>query len=402
VYLSTHTNGISLEQVFLNATKLVDDEKQKTLFGIWSSAMGAADKVDALLDALSNGLTIILLDNIEDLLDADGQLLDADLQLFIDHSLRKSDHIRLLLTSQVEMVLPKDLRHLNQLVPLTDGLVVEDGIRLLRNLDPNNTCGLLNAPDDVLRAAVERVRGVPRALEVLAGILEDDRLARLDDVLSQFATYNDVRNMIQEGFRRLDTESQYVITALSVFRRPVLPDAVAYLLEPFAPEINVLEIVQRLIRAHMVSVDRERGVISLHPIDTDYAYSQLKNNNDQTYQLADLECRVATYFSQFTTPSRQWQSMEDLEPQLIAFDHYIKAEMFQAATDTITEDGYKALLKWGHIQRVITMRGQLVDKLGDPEYERHNNYGLAVALKNGGRFSEAIQEKHPLITSFEC
>ncbi|MBE7557280.1 MAG: hypothetical protein HS126_40100 [Anaerolineales bacterium] len=49
----------------------------------------------------------------------------------------------------------------------------------------------------------------------------------------------------------MDTEARRVIEALAVFKRPVLP-GVDYLLEPFAPGLDVPGILRRLTRTNIV------------------------------------------------------------------------------------------------------------------------------------------------------
>ena len=49
------------------------------------------DKIQRLLEALHGGLYVILLDHIEDLLDGEGQITDAEVRKLVDRSLAARD-----------------------------------------------------------------------------------------------------------------------------------------------------------------------------------------------------------------------------------------------------------------------------------------------------------------------
>lgn len=387
VYLSPHTSDLNLEHLFLNCVALLEESVQQTLKTLWHSPARDEDKIDALIHELNGDHYLILLDNLEDLLDEDGQFNDAEIELFIKRCLRLAPNIKLLATSRIEPALPREIRHLNHILVLENGLPEAEGIRLLRNLDPNGTCGLRDAPEEQLRRTVQKVHGVPRALEVIAGILEDDRLARLDDILERFGALNDVREMIQEGFRRLDAQSKKIIETLAVLRRPVPRSAIMFVLEPFEPALELDSLLTRLVRTRMVMADREHGLVALQPIDADYAYVQLPENG--SYSRRELERRAAAYYELQRTSPRSWQNINDLEPQFMAFEHYMNAGDYPKATQQIGNEGYQALFRWGHLQRIITLRQQLIGKLSDALAEQDNLYELALAFRALGQLSDA-------------
>ena len=121
-------------------------------------------------------------------------------------------------------------------------------------LDPNGDYGLRDAPEEQLAQAVGLVHGVPRALEVIAGILANDPFASLAEVMEQFYEHEDVvQALIEENYRRLDDNARRVIEALAVFKRPVPSLAVDYLLEPFASGLDVPGIIRGLARTNIVS-----------------------------------------------------------------------------------------------------------------------------------------------------
>jgi hypothetical protein len=162
VYLSTRTAGIGLERLFLDCAKVLGSEQQKRLNAVWTNPqVGTEDKMSYLLEALSEGRYVILLDNIEDLLDDQGQLVDQDLRLFFERSLTTSHGARLLVTSRVALAFRREVMRFDRQVKLLEGLPTADGIALLRELDPNDDYGLQDAPEEQLAQAVLLVHGVP-------------------------------------------------------------------------------------------------------------------------------------------------------------------------------------------------------------------------------------------------
>jgi tetratricopeptide (TPR) repeat protein len=394
VYLSTRTTGISLERLFLDCAKLVGGEVEKRLNAIWTNPeIQIEDKVSHLLEALKVGRYVILLDNIEDLLNGQGQLLEGDLRLFFDQCLTTSHGARLLVTSRAALAFLREVMRFDQQVKLLEGLPISDGVALLRELDPNGEYGLRDAVEQQLAQAVSLVHGVPRALEVLAGILANDPFSSLAEVLEGFYEQEDVvQALIEENYKRLDGDARRVIEALAVFRRPVPLLAVDYLLEPFIPGLDVPGIIRRLARTNIVSVDRAAKTVTLHPIDQDYAYSQLPeeeaNRHDHNRQA--LERRAADYYFQLRTPPNTWKTIDDLEPQLTQFEHRIRAGDFDEACQVLDPIDTNYLYRWGHFTRLVGLRERLLGRLKAPVLRANNLLGLGRAYHELGRFERAV------------
>ncbi|MCP4260800.1 MAG: ATP-binding protein [Planctomycetes bacterium] len=390
VYLSTRTAGISLERLFIYCARMLGGKQEEALIAVWTNPkITTGDKVSLLLETLSQGLYVILMDNIEDLLDDDGQIIDEDLQIFFEKCFVTLHNARLLVTSRIRLAFRHEVMRFDYQVPLLEGLPTEDGVALLRELDPNGIHGLREASDKKLIKVIELVHGVPRAIEVFAGILANDPFANLDEVLQQFYGRDDVvQDLIEEGYKRLDNNACRVMEALSVFGCPVPVLAVDYLLEPFVPALDVPAIARRLTRTHFVSINRGSKTLSLHPIDRDYAYSQLPEEGD--YNKKALERRAAKYYAQCRAPKEAWQTIDDLEPQLAEFEHLVKGEDYDAAAPLMNEIDAEYLSLWGYAQRVSNMRKKLLDKITDRELEISNLCKLGGAHLQLGQYKEAI------------
>jgi tetratricopeptide (TPR) repeat protein len=383
-YLSTRTAGISLERLFLDCAKLLGGEQEQRLNAIWTNPqIETKDKIDHLLGALGSGRYVILLDNLEDLLDDQGQLTDDDLRLFFNQSLTTTQGAQLVVTSRVALAFRREVMRFDRQVKLLEGLPTEEGVALLRELDPNGDYSLRDAPEEQLAEAVDLAHGVPRALEVLGGILANDPFASVGEVLETFYEQEDVvQALIEENYKRLDWDARRVIEALAVFRRPVPPLAVDYLLEPFAPGLDVPGILQRLTRTNIVSVDRAAKTITLHPIDQDYAYSQLseESKTEANYTRQALECCAADYYVQLRTPEETWKSINDLEPQLNEFEHRVRAEDYDDACQVLNPIDSNYLYLWGHYSRLVDMREKLLGNLTSPHLRADNLGSLGRAF----------------------
>jgi tetratricopeptide (TPR) repeat protein len=201
-----------------------------------------------------------------------------------------------------------------------------------------------------------------------------------------------VQVLIEENYRRLDRDARRVIEALAVFRKPVPPLAVDYLLEPFAPGLDVPSVVQRLKRTNIVSVDRAAKTVTLHPIDQDYAYSQLpeEDETEADYTRQALERRAANYYVQLRTPEETWESIEDLGPQLNEFEHRVRAGDYDDACRVLNSIDFDHLFLWGHYVRLVKMRERLLCDLKDPTLEMTNLGNLGLAHQILGRIELSI------------
>lgn len=164
----------------------------------------------ALLEAFPDGRSVVLLDNVEDIIDAGtGAITDSALDEALHALLSAPEHgVRVVITTRVaprELLLtqPAAQRRLN----VDEGLVSPYAENILRAMDPDGSLGLRDAPDVLLRRARERTRGYPRALEALAAILAADRDTALSELLTETGRLPDnvVHALVGEAFSRLDS-----------------------------------------------------------------------------------------------------------------------------------------------------------------------------------------------------
>jgi tetratricopeptide (TPR) repeat protein len=373
VYLSTRTGEVSLERIFRECGSLVDAEARLRLERVWvNQNLELGGKVDRLLEELGESLVVVLLDNLEDLLGPDGRIEDPGIATFVEQTLAGADHgTRLLVTTREPIALSGPLLRHDRRVPLESGLPIADGVALLRELDPDGTFGLRDAPGEKLEQAVERLHGVPRALEVLASVAATD-FASLDRLLEDF--YDEERvvaDLVETSYRRLDGDSRLVLSALAVFTRPVPVAAVAALVTPLLPGLDVQRVVRRLARIYLVRVDRETETLSLHPVDRDYALSLLPDDGRRALELA-----AAGYWARVRIPPESWATIADVEPQLLEIEHRFAAGDLAGAAETLSlVDGHPLAFTWD-ARRLLALRERLAGALDDPRLRMLHSYGL--------------------------
>ena len=162
------------------------------LMDYWSDASRSlSDKAHFLLSKLRDGYYLLVLDNFEDFLNSDNTIEDTDLQAFVDLCLTTSNALYLVATSRERVVVGRQDIRAMRMLPLDSGLPDDDGIALLRALDPDGELGLRNASDEILQGAVQRCYGIPRALETIAGILSSDPTLPLTQLLKNTALFNE-------------------------------------------------------------------------------------------------------------------------------------------------------------------------------------------------------------------
>jgi tetratricopeptide (TPR) repeat protein len=393
VYMSTRTAGISLERVFQDCARMLGDEAGRQLLAAWTNPeLSLQAKVAQLLEVLSDGRFVVLLDNLDDLLDAEGRLTDQGLQFFLEQSLRSGQGAALLATARRELGLIFDVQALVDQLRLDAGLPVPEGVVLLRKLDRRGR--LRGLTDDELAQAVVAVHGVPRALQLIPSLLASQPVGTgLSETMRRFyGSAEVVRALIEENYRRLTLGARQVMDALAVFRRPVPAVAVDYLLEPFAPGLNAPTLVKELVAWSIVSEDYRSGMISLHPADQDYAYSQLPDEEMGAtgYTRQSLERRAAEYHRELRTQEETWRTIDDLVPYLAEFEHWTQAAEYDEACRVVDQIG-AVLHLWGHYERIVQMRMQLASRIQDQSLSCGNLRYLGTTYRSLGLIEKSVE-----------
>lgn len=278
LYLSAVSTGLGLERIFADVGRMLGEPQLSTLSARWANPqLPLPAKVQYLLEVLREGQYIMLLDNMETELNPDGTIKEEGLRLFVEQCLTQPCFLRLVITSRETLKIPPAAMRGVRIIHLGEGLDEENAVSVLRELDPQGETGLRDAPESDLRRAVELTRGIPRALELLAGILYTDITLTLSELMNNPALFGAevMSRLVEAGYKHLDQDARQVIQCMSVFGKPVNHAAIEFLLQPWFPGLDVKSVLRRLVSNHFVKINRATGEYSLHPLDMEYTYKKI-------------------------------------------------------------------------------------------------------------------------------
>lgn len=388
-YFSARTDGITLRRLFFTCARMLGGRLRADLEEKWEKKPSSDEKIQCLLEALRGGLYVILLDNMEDLLDGNGHITDVGVRTLVDRVLAGQAGVRFLVTSHIRLALSRETAKLDRFVSLSR-LSGDEGVAMLRDLDRSRPSGLSTLKDNLLARVVERLHGVPRALEIFQGILAYDEHETLDRLLEHFYAREDlVNDLFKEGVERLDVVSRRVVEALAVLGQPAPAAAVDLLLQPFVPGLDLPTILPRLSRGQIVrAVDREKGTWALHPIDQDFAYARCPGTG--RYSRQTLHQRAAEWYKSVRTPRETWRTLEGLEPLLREFEHRVKAGLYDDAAAVLAEFDDEFRGRLGYAARSLAMHLQVEGRITVDRIRLLDLVGRAHAYKQLGPIDKAI------------
>jgi tetratricopeptide (TPR) repeat protein len=391
---------INFATIFEDLSQMLLPETLPALDAIYKSQHSTAEKMGALLDRFPSGCHVLLLDNFENLLDpTTGRILDPELDAALSALVTYQPHgVKVVITTRIR---PADLLLIGpgrqSVLTLDEGLDSPFAEKVLREMDRATAVGLKEAPETKLRELRDRVRGYPRALEAIYAILAADRTATVDDLVAKTARLPDnvVEALVGEAFNRLDSAAEQVMKALSIYENPVRPIAVDYLLQPYTSGIDSAPVLRRLANMHFVRKESDRYY--LHPVDRNYAQSQIPVGTEEDrsqwpppFSQFALRDRAADFYCETRKPRREWTSIQDLAAQLAEFDLRFAGGDYETALAILWDLCDDYLIQWGHYSLCIEMAERLHGLLGDRREELKRIQILASAHQFGGGLRQAL------------
>ena len=278
LFLDARTTGLSFERLFSDVKGVLDEGAASRLAEFWTRQdVTLSQKVDVLVASMRDRHVLVLLDGLEAALGPDGMIIDDGLRAFIDACLNRAGAPKITATSRVALTIAPEVLPDVRAIPLLDGLETADAIALLKEFDPQGQLGLADAPDDDLLLAVQLTGGIPRALELLAGILRNDPAASLGRLLGdpQVIGAQVVETLVEEGYRRLGADEQRVMEALAAFDEAVAEDAIAFVVHFWNPTVDVQGSLRRLTASFFATANRATGSYLIQSVDRGHAYAQI-------------------------------------------------------------------------------------------------------------------------------
>lgn len=404
VYLSASRefHRPNLPDMFTGLTMLLPEDTVKRLDCLYKDPhTTTVATVEAIVRAFPRGRTVLLLDNFEDMLSVESrQIKDAELNETLRALLELPPHgLKIIITTRVA---PGDLAlvqpSLQRRLDLDAGLETPYAENILRAMDVDGKVGLQNAPQALLSKVRERTLGYPRALEHLFGILSADRDTSLQQLLEDTDRYlpeQVIKVLVGEAFNRLDATAQRVIQALAIYRYPVPPAAVDYLLQDHVAGIDSARVLSRLV--NMQFVRRDAGRYYLHQVDRDYALKCIPKGSpdDRTDDVPALTCfalrhRAAEWFRLSRKPRDAWKTIGDLAAQLSEFELRCDGNEYDAAASVLLEVDCDFLSLWGHYLLMTQLHQRLQGKISDPGLAERSAGNLGMAYWRMGQLDKAI------------
>jgi hypothetical protein len=209
-----------MARIFDSLVRLLPGEQRYALEELWANAGSAA--LPDLLAGLTDRNTVLVLDDLDDLQDAEtGRFDSKELVSFLTAICSHRRPPLIVTTSRLPIgVRPSIGAHIAR-IEISEGLTAHHGTDLLRRFDADCEAGLRDLSDEQLRGAVDQVYGMPRGLELLVDYWSSRQTATLQAILSsRDAPEILLERLVSEGFQRLDAVGRDItrpVTAAALF-----------------------------------------------------------------------------------------------------------------------------------------------------------------------------------------
>lgn len=275
---------------------------------------------------------------------------------------------------------------------LVDSLPGNVGIELFAVLSDESL-----AQDHNIQALCEQdLGGHPLSIEIVAAMARagmdpsELRQALREEPMEVLGAEQDppevqsVGRVLRLSFQSLTPPTLTVLTHASVFLADFDLDSLAAVL-PNLSRTRLTKAIQELERRSLVYLT-SLGNYRLHAVTRQYAYGHL---NERT----ELHRRAAGHYAQLRTPSETWQTIGDLAPQLSEFYHCVQYGDCDCACQLLDSIDSDYLFSWGHYDRLVEMREEIVSRLTTPHLQMECLSRMGLAYHSLGQFEKAI-ERH--------
>ncbi len=158
------------------------------------------------------------------------------------------------------------------------------------------------------------------------------------------------------------------------------------------PTTNAAPILARLVRRQLVHF--HDGQYYLHPVDRDYARSQLPAGGHgdtlAAFTLTGLQARAADYYAQIRTPRQSWRTLEDVRPQLAEFELRCDTGDYDTAAQVLQDIDFDYLRLWGHYRTLVDLHGRIHGQITDPTLNAIHLGSLGLCNLYLGEYRQAI------------
>ncbi|MFE1746371.1 tetratricopeptide repeat protein [Coleofasciculus sp. H7-2] len=351
--------------------------------------------VDALVNHLREGQYLLIIDNLESLLQPDGQWLDAIYEQFFHGWLGCGGKSVILVTTRERPDFPEiKLKWL----PLS-GLSPAEGATLLR------AAGVLGTETE-LQDFAKKAEGHPLLLTLVAGFLRaeeesDPQISHLQRYgladVAQLVTEEKLkglhrgkidiwmRQVLDASFNRISDKLQRLLLNLSVYRLPFN----AAMADVQLPGENVLEQdLRQLARRSLLQEERDKNGgrwFQFHPLILAYV-------KQKAGDLTEAHQKAVAYYKENAKPE-PWQTISDVAEYLEVFYHCYQLGEYDNAFNTIRLcENFLTLRGYNTVR--AELYGQLVkawqqNNSGSWKFAASGN-NLGNAYRSLGQYPQAI------------
>ena len=328
---------------------------------------------------------LVVLDNLESLLDGDGNLENVLWREFLQNWANDGEGSKVLITTREEPNLPK-MRFFRY--ELRDGLGDAEGAAVLRDF------GILGT-DAELVAVSQRVGGIPLSLMLIVGLLCDDyeeepHVRFLPEDLFGIEGAHRLGRVTTEAvfrasFERLEPRLQSLLIAVSVFAKPFDRTMAAAVVDEDVTDRDLLLLKKRGF------VLAESGCDRLQPQIQELVQRQADN-------LPELHHRAINFYLTLSeakpTLDPRHDTLKDADPYLQIFHHYCELGEYESALCTIHKISESFLFLSGYYTKMVEIYSRIVNTW-QPKESQQLNYEsslswLGLAYLSLGQYKEAI------------
>lgn len=315
-------------------------------------------KTDRLVKLLKEKPCLVVLDNVETVLQIGkakraGYFADeCGEYAWLFSQIAETDHQSKVLFTSRETLAALSGRE-TKTVPL-GGLDPQAAVQLLESFN------LIATPEELEKLA-KRYEGHPKALEIVAALIQDDLEFHgsvgkfLKDI--NWLLVNTLDELIDQVIQRLSNEELMCLSQISVYETPEYPllvDGIAAQMSQMSKRDVKENVIEALKRRQLLDYNQNYESYQMHPLVEEKA-TQLLNP-----ELAHTAHRQAyRHFFSIVKPETEWREFNDVKPLLRAHYHACQAKDWDEAASSISR-AYEYLRQQSHFDIIIDCYTKLI------------------------------------------
>jgi WD40 repeat protein len=314
-------NAPSLEELLAEIIQFISNKKETTL------PEKVEDKISILLKYLQQSRCLLILDNAESILESDRLQTGSfyrrgyqDYGLLFKYIGETQHQSCLLITSREKLKEISILEGENlpvRCLPLK-GLLQAEGKEIFQ------TKGLFSASETDWQLLLDRYGGNPLALKIVASYIKDFFAGNIEDFLEVLREgsfiCDDIRDLLQQQFDRLNDLEQQIMYWLAITRQPIL---ISQLQKNFVTKIAISDLIKALTDLKNRSlIETNNDKFTQQPVVMEYTIDELIDNVKQEIitgeiKLFNSHALIQAQAQEYIKESQIFLILQPLAEQLI-------------------------------------------------------------------------------------